>query len=51
VNINWVALIVLIFLFAVVTVMGFQAARWGCCPMRRSGSAASTGSCSGTPTR
>ena len=27
-NINWVALIILIILFAVVTVMGFQAARW-----------------------
>src|SRR5215218_7199274 len=31
-GINWVALIILIILFAVVTVMGFQAARW-----RRSG--------------
>jgi solute:Na+ symporter, SSS family len=28
VDINWVALIILIILFAVVTVMGFQAARW-----------------------
>jgi SSS family solute:Na+ symporter len=27
-NINWVALIVLVVLFAVVTVMGFRAARW-----------------------
>ena len=27
-NINWVALVVLIVLFAVVTVMGFQAAKW-----------------------
>jgi SSS family solute:Na+ symporter len=28
VNINWVALVVVVFLFAVVTVMGFLAARW-----------------------
>jgi SSS family solute:Na+ symporter len=28
VNIDWVALIVLIVLFAIVTVMGFQAAKW-----------------------
>ena len=27
-NINWVALIVLVVLFAIVTVMGFQAAKW-----------------------
>jgi solute:Na+ symporter, SSS family len=27
-GINWVALIVLILLFALVTVMGFMAARW-----------------------
>jgi SSS family solute:Na+ symporter len=27
-NINWVALIVLVVLFAIVTIMGFQAARW-----------------------
>jgi SSS family solute:Na+ symporter len=27
-NINWVALIILIVLFGVVTVMGFQAAKW-----------------------
>ena len=27
-NINWVALIILIVLFGIVTVMGFQAARW-----------------------
>ncbi len=27
-NINWVALTVLVVLFAVVTIMGFRAARW-----------------------